>query len=273
MECVLDESRGGIENEPRKTPRESYSRVTGYFPPKHALAVTSWHRCFACASPPFFASRNDYCLTVGCLSLAQCHFIIAMPTKRARKNPSVAQKPPSPPLSEKNAVITQDIPEEEGAKRESTLRDESYTPELFDEDEEMPEETENTIDPDTGKAAKRTAEYALGGGGYNALKSYKGQMYSGMAVGGSHTWTYDQGTWKETKEEPDLWRIDYQTNKRRARKAPTGSGAPVGTEYHWLIVGHQVGYATSSDDGWLTPTACEENRCQYVRDAPHRLEV
>lgn len=61
-----------------------------------------------------------------------------------------------------------------------------------------------------------------------------------MAIGGSHTWNYDQGVWKETKEEPDLWKIDYRTDKRRARKAPTGSGAPVGTEYHWFIVGHQV---------------------------------
>lgn len=78
-------------------------------------------------------------------------------------------------------------------------------------------------------------------GGYNALKSHEGQLYSGMAIGGSHTWNYEPGLWKETKEEPDRWRIDYQTNKRRTRNAPKGSGAPVGTEYHWLIVGHQVG--------------------------------
>ena len=84
--------------------------------------------------------------------------------------------------------------------------------------------------------------YAAGGGGYNALKSFKGQVYSGMAVGGSHTWNYDQGVWKETKEEPDLWKIDYATTKRRARRAPKGSGAPVGTEYHWLIVAHQVSF-------------------------------
>lgn len=61
-----------------------------------------------------------------------------------------------------------------------------------------------------------------------------------MAIGGSHTWNYDQGVWKETKVEPDRWEIDYATTKRRARKAPKGSGVPVGTEYHWFIVGHQV---------------------------------
>lgn len=82
--------------------------------------------------------------------------------------------------------------------------------------------------------------YAVGGRRYNDLKMHMGQRYSGMAIGGSHTWNYDPGVWKETKEEPDLWRIDYHTNKRRARNAPKGSGAPVGTEYHWLIVGHQV---------------------------------
>jgi hypothetical protein len=111
----------------------------------------------------------------------------------------------------------------------------SIDPALLDEEENPLEEgiADNVIAP--SKQA-----YAIGGGGYNALKTHKGQLYSGMAVGGSHTWNYDPGTWKETKEEPDLWRIDYQTNKRRARNAPKGSGAPVGTEYHWLIVGHQV---------------------------------
>ncbi len=33
--------------------------------------------------------------------------------------------------------------------------------------------------------------------------------------------------------------IDYKTNKVRNHKAPSGSGAPVGTEYHWLIVASQ----------------------------------
>ena len=79
-----------------------------------------------------------------------------------------------------------------------------------------------------------------GSGGYNALKLFNGQYYSGMAIGGSHTWNYDSGVWKETKIEPDLWQIDYKTHKRRARNAPKGSGVPVGTEYHWYIVAHQV---------------------------------
>src|SRR5207247_1191585 len=82
----------------------------------------------------------------------------------------------------------------------------------------------------------RPQTFGGGEGGYNSLKLFKGQYYSGMAIGGSHTWTYDSGVWKETKIEPDLWRIDYETHKRRARNAPKGSGAPVGTEYHWYIV-------------------------------------
>lgn len=76
-------------------------------------------------------------------------------------------------------------------------------------------------------------------GGYDALKSFNGQVYKGMAIGGSHTWNYDPGIWKETKVEPDLWNIDFETTKRRAKNAPSNSGAPVGTEYHWLIVSHQ----------------------------------
>ena len=39
---------------------------------------------------------------------------------------------------------------------------------------------------------------------YNTLETFKGEVYSGKAVGGSHIWNYDEGVWKETKEEIDL---------------------------------------------------------------------
>lgn len=87
---------------------------------------------------------------------------------------------------------------------------------------------------------KASGSHAVGGGGYNSLKSFNGQYYSGIAVGGSHTWNYGGGVWHEVKTEPDLWKINYETKKRRARKAPERSGLPVGTGYHWLIVAHQV---------------------------------
>jgi len=120
-------------------------------------------------------------------------------------------------------------------------------------------------------------------GGYNALKSFNGQVYSGMAIGGSHTWNYDQGQWKETKVEPDLWKVDFETKKRRARNAPKGSGAPVGTEYHWLVVAHQVssgrGQKLSSPRGadYLTDlsflAARQEDRCKHIRDSAGGIKV
>lgn len=170
-----------------------------------------------------------------------------MPPKRRMRAPkSASQKPnsPSSPDQKPTSRYHDDNLDHDNIKvsnQPADLPTEPLTPEETqmpepppETDEEMPEETEHTIG-ETGPAEKHG--YA---GGYNAMKSYKGQYYSGMAVGGSHTWNYDPGVWKETKEEPDLWRIDYRTNKRRARNAPKGSGAPVGTEYHWLIVGHQV---------------------------------
>jgi hypothetical protein len=36
-----------------------------------------------------------------------------------------------------------------------------------------------------------------------------------------------------------LWQIAYAVTKRRAGRAPEGSGVPVGTEYHWYILAHQ----------------------------------
>ena len=56
------------------------------------------------------------------------------------------------------------------------------------------------------------------------------------------------GDWKETKVSPDLWQISYAVTKRRAGRAPEGSGVPVGTEYHWYVLAHQnVGKQNAND--------------------------
>jgi len=74
---------------------------------------------------------------------------------------------------------------------------------------------------------------------YNAIKEFEGRKYTGMRVGGSHSWYYRQGEWKETKVAPDKWQFTYTVNKRRKWDAPEGSGVPVGTEYHWYLIAHQ----------------------------------
>ena len=74
---------------------------------------------------------------------------------------------------------------------------------------------------------------------YNEFKSFDGRKYTGMKVGRSHKWYYDQGEWKEKKRTPDEWEFSYGVTKRRAGRAPEGSGVPVGTEYHWYILAHQ----------------------------------
>lgn len=154
----------------------------------------------------------------------------------------------SPPLSNDDRFVDDDP--NTTNKADSATPDDSVDSALLDEEENPVEvgEADKVVTPTKKARAGRE-------GRYNALKSHEGQLYSGMAIGGSHTWNYEPGVWKETKEEPDLWRIDYRTNKRRARNAPKGSGAPVGTEYHWLIVGHQVCPSSSlweSDQSCLT---------------------
>jgi hypothetical protein len=74
---------------------------------------------------------------------------------------------------------------------------------------------------------------------YNQYKVFEGQQYTGMKIGRSHKWYYDKGEWRDHKITPDLWEIEYHVTKRRAGKAPEGSGVPVGTEYHWYILAHQ----------------------------------
>jgi hypothetical protein len=74
---------------------------------------------------------------------------------------------------------------------------------------------------------------------YNEFKTFEGHQYTGMKVGRGHKWYYDKGEWKEKKISPDDWEFTYAVKKRRAGKAPEGSGVPVGTEYHWYILAHQ----------------------------------
>ena len=74
---------------------------------------------------------------------------------------------------------------------------------------------------------------------YDEFKEFEGRKYTGMKIGRSHKWYYDQGEWTEKKITPDLWQISYAVTKRRAGRAPEGSGVPVGTGYHWYILAHQ----------------------------------
>ena len=89
---------------------------------------------------------------------------------------------------------------------------------------------------------------------YNEFKEHEGQRYTGMKIGRSHKWYYDRGEWKEKKITPDLWQIGYAVTKRRAGRAPEGSGVPVGTEYHWYIVAHQNTAKQTANDYTTTLT-------------------
>lgn len=93
--------------------------------------------------------------------------------------------------------------------------------------------------PSSSTRAKNGGDKSDAAVSYDDFKSYEGRKYTGMKVGRSHKWYYDRGEWKEKKVTPDLWQISYAVTKRRAGKAPEGSGVPVGTEYHWYILAHQ----------------------------------
>jgi hypothetical protein len=97
-------------------------------------------------------------------------------------------------------------------------------------------------------SAKKTGPKSDPAVSYNEFKEYEGQRYTGMKIGRSHKWYYDQGQWKETKITPDLWQIGYAVTKRRAGRAPEGSGVPVGTEYHWYVLAHQNVAKRSAND-------------------------
>jgi len=74
---------------------------------------------------------------------------------------------------------------------------------------------------------------------FDDLKTFRGEVYSGMPVGGMHAWEYPHGVWQEQKVAPDRWTFSFRSEKKRIRNAPVGSGALPGTEYHWFILAHQ----------------------------------
>lgn len=129
---------------------------------------------------------------------------------------------------------------------------------------------------------------------YDAFKEFEGRRYTGMKIGRSHKWYYDQGEWKETKLTPDEWRIEYAVKKRRAGKAPEGSGVPVGTSYHWYILAHQnvtklnandystsmtgmkvkLAHRRSESDTWsASPAAQRRHLIKVLQQVIHDLET
>jgi hypothetical protein len=83
---------------------------------------------------------------------------------------------------------------------------------------------------------------------YNSFKEFEGRRYTGMKIGRGHKWHYDPGIWSEKKITPDEWEVNYSVTKRRAGRAPEGSGVPVGTQYHWYIIAHQVVSKLNAND-------------------------
>ena len=75
---------------------------------------------------------------------------------------------------------------------------------------------------------------------YNELKKFHNQIYTGMRVGQSHHWIYNDGHWNEQKIAPNEWQISFNSVKNRIPAAPINSGAKVGTKYHWYIIADQI---------------------------------
>jgi hypothetical protein len=83
---------------------------------------------------------------------------------------------------------------------------------------------------------------------YDSLKKFEGKVYSGMKVGNSHLWDYNDGKWYEVKESPDKWNIQFNSIKNRSiHQAPRNSGAKIGTKYHWYIIADQIATKLNSN--------------------------
>ncbi len=75
---------------------------------------------------------------------------------------------------------------------------------------------------------------------YDSIKDFKEKKYTGMRVGGTHAWNYNEGKWWETKKSPDEWDIKFECIKTRMKAAPINSGAGIGSTFHWYILADQI---------------------------------
>ncbi len=82
---------------------------------------------------------------------------------------------------------------------------------------------------------------------YDSLKKYNNQVYTGMKIGGSHKWIYNDGKWTETKTAPTKWTINFNSVKTRINPAPSNSGANIGTKFHWYIIADQIATKLNKD--------------------------
>lgn len=132
---------------------------------------------------------------------------------------------------------------------------------------------------------------------FDTLKEHNGKRYSGMSIGSAHHWHYNDAEWHEEKTAPDTWHVTFTATKKRHTSAPLDSGAPVGTEYHWLLITDQVVRKKNADEYetvmtgekykvghkrpyWRAPSYCypdqlslKEQKLALLRKEIERLEV
>lgn len=82
---------------------------------------------------------------------------------------------------------------------------------------------------------------------YDDIKVYNGKVYTGMKIGGSHSWVYPDGMWNETKIAPDKWRFSFESMKKRNFHSGDNTGAARGTTYHWYIIADQKATKLDND--------------------------
>lgn len=81
---------------------------------------------------------------------------------------------------------------------------------------------------------------------YDTFKIHDKKIYTGMKVGSSHSWNYNNGKWFETKKAPDKWTFTFDSLKTRIIPAPKNTGATRKTKFHWYIIADQI--ATKIDE-------------------------
>jgi len=104
---------------------------------------------------------------------------------------------------------------------------------------------------------------------YDDVKEFEGEEYTGMPVGGEHSWIYPNGVWRERKVAPDRWEFDFTSLKERERSAPAGSGCPPGTQYLWYILARQR-VRKIDEDAYHTFMSGVKHKVAHRRPAWHK---
>lgn len=105
---------------------------------------------------------------------------------------------------------------------------------------------------------------------YDAIKSHNKKVYTGMRIGGSHSWNYNNGKWLETKKTPDKWSFTFDSIKTRENFDNSYMTSMRGIKFK---LGHKRPYWRTFSYNYSNQIACKDRIIKILEDTLKKLRT